>query len=96
LKGFSDHPFVAFGSFKYFWSNVFRRPSIKPRGMPKCGFPPIPKSDSGGRIKDIHVILGARIAGSHPNLIGFRPFKPRPYISSSVQGDRHMNVLSSI
>jgi hypothetical protein len=54
------------------------RSGIRVRPMPKRGLAPIPKSDDGGCIEDIHVLNGARITIARPNLLRVRPLKPRP------------------
>jgi hypothetical protein len=46
--------------------------------VPKGSFFAIPKSDGSGGVEDVHVVVGARVTGAHPTLVGVSPFKPRP------------------
>jgi hypothetical protein len=54
--------------------------------MPKRSLSPITNSDFYGRVENIHIFLGARIAGAHPNLVGIFSFKPRPS-QTKIQGE---------
>jgi hypothetical protein len=42
--------------------------------MPKRGLTTISKRDGGGSIENIHIIIGAWVPGTHPNLILSRSF----------------------
>jgi hypothetical protein len=50
------------------------------RGVPVVPLGSIRVRDQSNRggIEIIHIILEARIAGTHPNSVRFRPFKPSP------------------
>jgi hypothetical protein len=46
--------------------------------MPKWSLAAIPKVDDGGGIEDLHILVGARVSGSRPNVIVVFSLKPRP------------------
>jgi hypothetical protein len=47
---------------------------MEPRSMPKRRFLAISKSDNGCGVEQLHIIVGARVSGANPKLVGVLPF----------------------
>jgi hypothetical protein len=62
------HPIFALANVKNPRRDVFWLPTMNPRRMPKRCFATVSKVNGGGRIEDVHILIGAWVTGTTPNL----------------------------
>ena len=84
LEGLPHLPILPCRGFVYEWRDVLGLTAKKLRRVPER-LPCAVSNDDGGRgIEKLVVNLGARIAKTHPQLVGLRPLIPKPAKAQST------------
>jgi hypothetical protein len=74
IQRLRHRPLFSLAKLKDLGRHILWLPSPKPWGMPKRSLMPIAKGDRGSGMENIHIIVIARVAESHPNFVICFPF----------------------